>query len=759
MKRFLIALLLAAPALQSQTTNSNPRSDLAAIFNFEAQHTGTTPQGWGGGPSGTIFVDGNIVHSGRSAVRLERDANSPETFTTITSVLAADFAGKTIEWRGFLRTEDVSGYTGLWLREDGDTPGLAFDNMQGQQLNGTHDWKEYSITLPLRPEAKQIYFGVLTAGTGKAWADDLQLLVDGKPVWDAPKVERPKTITDQDHEFDGGSRVVLTTLSKTQIDNLVVLGKFWGFLKYHHPMVTSGKRQWDYDLFRLLPKILAATNRNSANAVLYDWLVSLGDYSRRATYTAMRRDDIHLSPDIDWIDQQDVLGSDLSRSLRTIYASRTPDPHFYVSTAPNVGNPVFEHELAYPGLKFPDAGYQLLALYRFWNIIEYWYPNRNILDENWDSVLAEFIPRIGLAKNKDEYQLEMIALIARVTDTHANLWSAPPQARPPIGACQLPVVTRFVENQAVVTGYSETTAGPATGFKVGDVIESLDGAPISELVNRWVPYYPASNQAARLRDIARGLTRGDCSSVRAGVRREDQALTISAQRMPLSSLNQTAGSTHDLPGETFRLLSDDVAYLKLSSVKSAELSGDINLAKNTKGMVIDIRNYPSQFVVFTLGSLLQERATPFVRFTLADLQNPGAFHWGEPLMLTPGQPHYQGKVMILVDEVSQSQAEYTALAFRSAPNSTVIGSTTAGADGNVSAIPLPGGHQTMISGIGVFYPDKKPTQRVGIIPDSEVKPTIAGIRAGRDEVLEEALRRVLGAQTPQAQIERLYKGQ
>ena len=49
----------------------------------------------------------------------------------------------------------------------------------------------------------------------------------------------------------------------------------------------------------------------------------------------------------------------------------------------------------------------------------------------------------------------------------------------------------------------------------------------------------------------------------------------------------------------------------------------------------------------------------------------------------------------------------------------------------------------MISGLGVFYPDKKPTQRIGIIPDVEVRPTIAGIRAGRDEVLEAALRQIL----------------
>jgi C-terminal processing protease CtpA/Prc len=88
-----------------------------------------------------------------------------------------------------------------------------------------------------------------------------------------------------------------------------------------------------------------------------------------------------------------------------------------------------------------------------------------------------------------------------------------------------------------------------------------------------------------------------------------------------------------------------------------------------------------------------------------------------------------------------SQSEYTAMAFR-ASGCIVIGSTTAGADGDVSEIPLPGGMRSAISGIGVFHPHKKPTQRVGITPDIYVRPTIAGIRAGRDEVLEEAIHQI-----------------
>jgi C-terminal processing protease CtpA/Prc len=230
-----------------------------------------------------------------------------------------------------------------------------------------------------------------------------------------------------------------------------------------------------------------------------------------------------------------------------------------------------------------------------------------------------------------------------------------------------------------------------------------------------------------------------------------------AARLPVASLNPRAGSTHDVPGETFRRISNDVAYLKLSSVKTADAARYIDDASGTKGLIIDIRNFPSEFMVFSLGSLLVNKPTEFARFTQGDLSNPGAFHWTAPLSLTPARPHYKGKVVILVDELSQSSAEYHTMAFRSVPGAIVIGSTTAGADGSQSPIPLPGGLQTMISGLGVFYPDKQPTQRVGIVPNIEVKPTIAGIRDNRDEVLEEALRQILGPETPAAQIETLAK--
>ena len=79
------------------------------------------------------------------------------------------------------------------------------------------------------------------------------------------------------------------------------------------------------------------------------------------------------------------------------------------------------------------------------------------------------------------------------------------------------------------------------------------------------------------------------------------------------------------------------------------------------------------------------------------------------------------------------------MALRTAPDAIVVGSQTSGADGNVSQIDLPGGIRTFYSGLGVFYPDGTPTQRIGIVPDIVVTPTISGIQNAVDEVLQRAV--------------------
>lgn len=793
MARLSVLLFLALPlAVYAQNQPS-----LAVMLGFKAPPNGTCPGGWSCSTLGTIAADSEVVHGGEWSARIEQQADSAKQFSAITKSIPMDFGGGRVELRGFIRSENVQGLAALWMCEDGPAGPVGFSSMLGgQPVKGTSPWTEYSISLPVNPEGRTLVIGFLLDGPGKAWADDLQLLVDGKPVWEGSKIEGPKTVLDTDHEFDGGSRIILKSLSPIQIGNLTTLGKVWGFLKYYHPNVTGGKHHFDYDLLRMLPKIIAAPDRDTAHDAMLHWIRSLGEVTPCEKCGKLDESNLYFRPDLDWISDESALGSNLSRILLAIRAGRpVTGKQFYVSLDPGVGYPVFQNEPGY-NVRLPDAGFQLLALYRYWNIIEYWYPYRDLIgDKNWNAILPEFLPRIALSKDRDSYQREMLALFARVQDTHASL-SGSLAFRPPVGGCQLPVDVRFVDREAVVATYSNSELGKATGLEPGDVIEQLDGTSVSDWIGEWMPYYAGSNETTRLRDIGRSVTRGDCAKpLRLRIRRGQNTQDFTATRVmasltdsktsathdrpgdafPLLSpdaqafvfiqstfdekllyLKRELSATHDRPGDAFQLLSPDVAYLKLSTVKVADVPRYIDAASKSKGLIIDIRNYPSEFVVFALGQLLIDRPTEFARSTEGDLSNPGAFHWRRVASLQPKKPHYGGKVVVLVDEISQSQSEYTTMAFRS--RATVIGSTTAGSDGDISDIRLPGNIGTMISGIGIFYPDKKPTQRIGIIPDRVVKPTIAGIREGRDEVLEAAVRQVLGPGPPDAVVLKIANG-
>ena len=59
-----------------------------------------------------------------------------------------------------------------------------------------------------------------------------------------------------DRKFDKGSAIVFQPL----ITNLELLGRLWGFLKFHHSEIGKGNYNWDYELFRILPSFLEARN-------------------------------------------------------------------------------------------------------------------------------------------------------------------------------------------------------------------------------------------------------------------------------------------------------------------------------------------------------------------------------------------------------------------------------------------------------------------------------------------------------------------
>ncbi|WP_299678786.1 S41 family peptidase [uncultured Dokdonia sp.] len=533
--------------------------------------------------------------------------------------------------------------------------------------------------------------------------------------------------------FEQGSNSTISNLTPERIDNLELLGKIWGFLKYHHPAVAKGTYQWDYELFAFLPKYLETTT-NDRDQLLLEWIQTLGEVPacKKCTSTS---NNAQIKPNLNWIEHHKLKAS-LKEVLQHIYRNRHQGKQQYVSIKPFTGNPQFKEE-TYPAPTYPDDGYRLLALYRYWNIIHYFFPYKHITDKNWDTTLKEYIPLFINAKNELEYELAAIKIIGDVQDTHATLWEGNDKLKEWKGKNLPPFRMQFIEDQLVVIDYYNEALKQEKNIEIGDIITTIEGQPIETFIKKLSPITPVSNKASLYRKLASTLLRSNKDSIDVGIIRNGKKASFQVAVYPRKELDLQRWFDQDKE-QRFYFLDHNIGYLSVKHIEKSDISKIKKEFINAKGIIIDLRHYPNTYIPYLLGSYFVEESTPFVKFTVPNKNNPGEFTFSKPLSIPPSKNPYTGKVVVLVNENSQSQSEYTAMAFQAGVHTTVIGSTTAGADGDVSEIELPGGLVTMISGIGVYYPDGTETQRVGIIPDIKVIPTIQGIKNGKDDVLEAA---------------------
>lgn len=729
MKKILLALLTII--------NINCQSQKIDRYNlgFENQKDEKVlSEGWFKWGNYELMID-NFAHSGKKSGKITSDSIG-SSFGSIAYKIPANYKGSTIKLEGFMKIKNVeNGFSGLLLRVDGNGSSLAFDNMQNQKISGTKDWEKYSITLNYPEGAESIFIAGILSGKGEAWFDDFKLSIDGKDIQTLNEEKKELLKAQLDKEFDNGSLVKLSNLSSENIDNLELLGRVWGFLKYYHPEIAKGNYNWDYELFRFLPKYTNIQSNSERDSLIICWINSLGGIKECPKCKPTDKN-ASLKPDLTWINNQNT---NLKSKLLQVYNNRSQGQNYYIGMVSQIGNPEFKNENAYSKMSYPDDGFRLLSLYRYWNIINYFFPYKHLMDNDWNKKLKVYIPLFLNAKDELSYELTAIQLIGDIQDAHANLWGGADKIDEWKGTNYSQLHVRFIENQLVVTDYYINDLKSEVGLKIGDVITKINGKSIDEIIKEKSKYYPASNTPTRLRDLSADLLRSNAKKIEIEFKSSDYMTQIKTLKLyPRDSLNIYRWYK-TIEDKSYKMLENNIGYVTLQTIKQEDISKIKNEFKDTKGIIIDIRNYPSTFVPFSLGSYFVSSSTPFVKFTNGNIDNPGEFTFTKNLEIPSEGKTYKGKLVVLVNELSQSQAEYTAMAFRAGNSTTIIGSTTAGADGNVSTIMLPGGLRTMISGIGIYYPNGGETQRVGIIPDIEIKPTLKGIREGKDELLEKAI--------------------
>jgi C-terminal processing protease CtpA/Prc len=294
---------------------------------------------------------------------------------------------------------------------------------------------------------------------------------------------------------------------------------------------------------------------------------------------------------------------------------------------------------------------------------------------------------------------------------------------------------KFIENEVVITDFFNDSLAKVNNLKIGDIIIKVDGKKISTILDEKSKYIQGGNPTAKQAYAWNKIFNGSTDSVELEFRRDNKLINKRVGRYQFKEFNFKRPQK-----ESWRKINKDIGYVNLGNLILEDIPVMIDSLINTKGIIFDIRNYPKDFIFGSMGFLFSSKETIFFKSIVPDLTYPGKFIWkkGDKYRNKKG-PKFKGKVVILVNERTISLAEFTAMYLQSATNSITIGSTTLAADGNVSKIEFPGGFITRITGIGIFYPNGKETQRIGIKIDIKTKPSIKGISEGKDEVLEKAI--------------------
>ena len=159
----------------------------------EASQASHAPTGWllaGSKPANyDTGVDKTTVNNGQPSAFLRSTVPSTEGFGTLMQMInAADYAGKRVRLRAWVKSQDVADWAGVWMRVDKESTTFVIDNMQKRPIKGTQSWTMHDVVLDVPQGSTGIAFGILLSGTGQVWMNDVtfEVVDDSVPVTAVP---------------------------------------------------------------------------------------------------------------------------------------------------------------------------------------------------------------------------------------------------------------------------------------------------------------------------------------------------------------------------------------------------------------------------------------------------------------------------------------------------------------------------------------------------------------------------------------------
>ncbi len=718
---------------------------------FTEGELGQVPRGWtlpkpclDAGFRAELVEDPGLP--GKRCAQLSHDPGGASLFGNLLQrVDAAPFRGKRIRLRAQLRfeTRDRHASGVMWLRVDrvGSKEGF-FDNMKDRPVQ-QETWTPVEIVGEVAEDAQQISLGfMLTNGTGKLRMAPVTLEVLGSTT----------------RAEDEGPR----ELSPQGLRNVEALSRALNHVRFFHPSDEAAKADWE----RLAPAgiraVEGATSTSDLAARLQRFFAPYAPtaqfltadmkplalkvppgatqvvtwvhkgYGRPSGHPIYRSTREYLprgeAASQGWADPLTAtplrLNQELMVHLPTVCFAEDSK-----ATLPKPTTPPSPHATEGGPSSAGDRATRLGAVALAWGVFQHFYPYFDVVGTDWDAELSAALRRAAEDPNADAFGGTLRRMVAALKDGHGVVSGSDSRgtARP---ALRLVVL----DNRP----YVAVTGEGAKEVPTGSEILSIDGLPAERAMQNLRAEISAATQGHMAVELAEGLLTGD---ERVPVKLTYRTIegTLGKATLPRSTKVQELHLPSRPPKVTE--LRPGIWYVDLDRISEKDFEEAVPKLALAKGVVFDLRGYPRMFPTFLQH--LTPKPVEGVRLNIPITSRPDRQGWTwiteGRWHLEPRTPKIQGKVAFLAGGGSMSFAESCLGVVEAYKLGEIVGEPTAGTNGDINLITLPGGFSIRWTGLKVLRHDGSTHHGVGILPTIPVKPSPKGLGEGRDEVLEKGL--------------------
>ncbi len=256
--------------------------------------------------------------------------------------------------------------------------------------------------------------------------------------------------------------------------------------------------------------------------------------------------------------------------------------------------------------------------------------------------------------DRQSYELILAELSSKLHDGHVGLAERSFLFKE-FGIYGAPVGLTKVDGELAVLyvqdGYKEKC-----DLKSGDIIVKLDGIEIDKVIENTKKYCPYTTDDRILNHVSPYILRSHNSNMNIEVLRDEKMISLD-----IDGVQEGYFSPHKEVLKSHEILEDNIGLINPSKLESGEIHKIMEELKETDGIVVDLRQYPSDFIPYDLAKYIVKEIKPFAYFTMPSKAVPGAFIKEKPVYSggqTDGSYYYENKIVLLMDETTQSQPDF-----------------------------------------------------------------------------------------------------